>query len=38
MTTIVLRRLEVDVGPEDETGGTANLTTSALEEMLNAEV
>ena len=38
MTTIVLRRLEVEVGPEDETGGTANLTTSAREEMLNAEV
>ena len=38
MTTIVLRRLEVEVGPEDETGGTANLTTSALEEMLNAEL
>ena len=38
MTTMVLRRLEVDVGPEDETGGTANLTISALEEMLNAEL
>src|ERR1700752_3060729 len=29
MTTILVRRLEADVGPGDETGGTTNLTTVA---------